>query len=269
MSERDDRRYVSFRQEGGVATITLERPEKLNAINHDVGTQLYDAFLRCERDRTIRAVVLAGSGRAFCAGDEIGGDHRGDSSSGPPLGEIRHYVSGAGRWTATVKLMQSLAAPVVARVHGYAYGAGMNLALAADFRVMASDASMAAPFIRRGMATGVNQLHRFVGIGKALELTLLGDPVDAAEALRLGLVTQVVPPEELDPAVAAFAERLAHGPTAAMGLTKHAVYASWSEDVDTAFWHQAASFVAGRTLEDRDEGRTAFREKRPPRFTGR
>ena len=231
--------------------------------------QLHDAVLCCRDDHTIRAIVLAGAGRAFCAGDEIGGDHDPDDSEGPPLGEIRHYVAGAGRWTATVKLMQSLATPIVARVQGYAYGAGMNLALAADFRIMASDASLAAPFIQRGMATGANQLHRFVGVGKALELTLLGDPIDAAEAHRLGLVTKVVPDDQLDAEVDRLAERLAQGPTAAMGLTKHAVYSSWSQDLDTAFWHQASSFVAGQALEDREEGRTAFREKRPPRFTGR
>lgn len=213
--------------------------------------------------------MLAGAGRAFCAGDEIGGDDHPDDGRGTPIGEVRHYVSGMGRWTATVQLMQSLPLPIIARVHGYAYGAGLNLALAADLRVMASDASIAAPFIQRGMATGANQLQRFVGIGKALEMTLLGDPIDAAEAERLGLASKVVPPEDLDAEVAQLAARLAMGPTAAIGLTKHAVYSSWSKDLDTAFWHQASSFVAGQSLEDREEGRTAFREKREPRFTGR
>lgn len=269
MNDPAHRHYVSVTREGAVATIMLDRPEKLNAINGTVGEQLHDAFLRCGSDPTVRAIVLAGAGRAFCAGDEIGGDHHPDDGNGPPIGEIRHYVAGTGRWTATVQLMQSLATPIVARIQGYAYGAGMNLALAADLRIMASDASMATPFIQRGMATGSNQLERFVGIGKALELTLLGDPVDAAQAERLGLATKVVAPEELDAEVTRLAERLAAGPTAAIGLTKHAVYSSWSQDLDTAFWHQASSFVAGQTLEDREEGRNAFREKRAPRFTGR
>src|SRR5215207_9818876 len=115
MSETSTPTTVTFEQTGAIARITLNRPEKLNAINHELGVELYDAFVRCQDVPSIRAIVLAGAGRAFCAGDEIAFRRR---------GSISHYVGGPGRWTATVKLMRSLSAPIICRIQGYAYGAG-------------------------------------------------------------------------------------------------------------------------------------------------
>jgi 2-(1,2-epoxy-1,2-dihydrophenyl)acetyl-CoA isomerase len=263
-------RYVTFEQRDAIARITLNRPDKLNAINHELGLQLWEAFARCQEDLSIRAIVLAGAGRAFCAGDELGRERTPDEEASlRRRGKIKHYVSGAGRWTSTVRLMRGLPQPVVARVHGYAYGAGFNLALGADFRVMARDAKLATPFIKRGLATGTNLLQQYVGIGKAIEMTLLGEPLEAEEALRLGLVNEVVEPADLDAAVERWARRLADGPTAAMGLTKHAVYAGWSLDPDAAYWHQGSAVAEARDLEDLAEGVAAFKAKRAPRFTGR
>ena len=263
-------RYVAFERSGTIARITLNRPDKLNAINYELGGELYEAFARCADDPNVRAIVLAGAGRAFCAGDELGRERTPDEEvSLRRRGHIKHYVSGPGRWTSTVRLMRSLPQPVVVRIQGYAYGAGFNLALGADFRIMASDASLATPFIKRGLATGTNLLQQYVGVGKAIEMTLLGEPIGAEEALRLGLVTRVVDPAELDAAVDELAERLAAGPTAALGLTKHAVYQGWDQDPDGAYWHQGSAVAQGRDLEDLQEGVAAFKEKRPPRFTGR
>ena len=263
-------RYVAFERGGAIARITLNRPDKLNAINYELGGELYEAFARCEEDPNVRAIVLAGAGRAFCAGDELGRERTPDEEvSLRRRGHIKHYVAGPGRWTSTVRLMRSLPQPVVVRIQGYAYGAGFNLALGADFRIMARDASLATPFIKRGLATGTNLLQQYVGVGKAIEMTLLGEPIGAEEALRLGLVTRVVDPAELDAAVDELAERLAAGPTAALGLTKHAVYQGWDRDPDGAYWHQGSAVAQGRDLEDLQEGVAAFKERRPPRFTGR
>jgi 2-(1,2-epoxy-1,2-dihydrophenyl)acetyl-CoA isomerase len=270
MAVSTEARYVLFEQTGTIARITLDRPDKLNAINHEVGLQLWDAFERCADDASIRAIILAGAGRAFCAGDELGRDRTPqEEESLLRRGRIKHYVSGPGRWTSTVRLMRSLPQPIVARIQGYAYGAGFNLALGADFRVMASDARLATPFIKRGLATGTNLLQQYVGVGKAIEMTLLGEPVGADEALRLGLVTEVVEPAQLDAAVEGLANRLASGPTASIGLTKHAVYQGWNLDADAAYWQQGSAVAEAHELADLAEGVAAFKEKRPPRFTGR
>jgi 2-(1,2-epoxy-1,2-dihydrophenyl)acetyl-CoA isomerase len=260
---------VVFEQTGSIARITLNRPDKLNAIDHETGVQLWEAFARCQTEPSVRAIVLAGSGRAFCAGDELGRDRAPDEElSRKRNGPIKHYVAGPGRWTTTVQLMRSLSQPIVVRIQGFAYGAGFNLALGADFRVMASDARLATPFIQRGMATGTNLLQQYVGIGKAIEMTLLGEPVNADEALRLGLVTQVVSSADLDTAVDRLAQRLAAGPTAAIGLTKHAVYTGWDRDLADAYWQQGSAQHQSRDLADLAEGIAAFKEKRPPQFTG-
>ena len=270
MAASAEPRYVRFEQTGALARITLDRPDKLNAINYEAGLELYEAFARCADQPAIRAIVLAGAGRAFCAGDELGRERAADEAESlRRRGRIAHYVSGPGRWTSTVRLMRSLPQPIVARVQGYAYGAGFNLALAADFRILARDAKLATPFIKRGLATGTNLLQQYVGIGRAIEMTLLGEPIEADDALRLGLATQVVAPDELDQAVERLAARLADGPTAAMGLTKRAVYQGWHLEPEAAYWQQGTAVAEANGLEDLAEGIAAFTEKRPPRFTGR
>jgi 2-(1,2-epoxy-1,2-dihydrophenyl)acetyl-CoA isomerase len=260
---------IVYEKLDGVGRITLNRPERLNAINVQMGGELVDALTRMEEDADIRSVVLTGAGRSFCAGDDLKGmeTERFRKTTGPD--DVKNYVYAPYRWTVVVQTMRRLPKPTIAGVRGHAHGGGFNLAMGADVRIASETADFAIPFIKRAMATGVNQLHYHVPLGIALEMAFTGDSVDAHRAERLGLVNRVVPDDELEDATLALARRLADGPTRALGLTKAAIYRGWGTDLDTAFEHQAiAQSFAGLT-EDRQEGVQAFLEKRPPRFKGK
>lgn len=168
-----------------------------------------------------------------------------------------------------VRNMMSLPKPVVAVINGHAHGAGFNLALGCDFRVMSETATLAIPFVKWGMATGTNRLQQFVGVGKALEWAMLGTSLSAREAERWGLVTMVAPPEQLAAVAEEFVGHLPAAPTATLGFTKQAVYQGWGEDPDPAYERQGLAQHFARQTDDYVEGRRAFREKRSPRFTGK
>jgi 2-(1,2-epoxy-1,2-dihydrophenyl)acetyl-CoA isomerase len=265
-----DAQHLRIVHGGPVATVTLHRPEVLNALNRKMGVELLDALDALDADRAVRVVVLTGAGRAFCAGDDL----RGLTGPGerPVLraDPIEQYVRGEGRWPQIVARLRSLAKPVVVAINGHAHGAGFNLALAGDLRLMAASATLAVPFVRRGLATGTSLLQQYVGVGKAMEWALLAPTLDAAEALRWGLVSRVVADDELAAATAELAGELSAGPTRVYGYTKAAVYRGYEEpNVERAYEHQGLALHLARQTEDFDEGRTAFLEKRPPRFTGR
>lgn len=252
----------------GVATLTLNRPSRLNALDVETGVALLDAIKRCELDDSVRCVVLTGAGRAFCAGDDLR-VYTPDAAALRSVDVPGRYVHGEGRWPRIVFALRALPKPVVAMVNGYAYGAGLNLALACDFRIAAASATLAAPFVKRGMATGTNLLQQFVGIGVAARLTLTGEPISAGEAERLGLVTAVVPDDRLREETARFAAGLARAATAALGLTKGALYRGWDLDPERAYQLQAYAVHLSSATEDRAEGQRAFLEKREPVFKGR
>lgn len=264
-----DYETILFEIIGPVGKITLNRPERLNAINVRLGHELLDALGVCEADSEIRCVVLAAAGRSFCAGDDLHGmETPGFERPQGPDG-VKNYVHGENRWTVAVQAMRRLPKPVVGSIRGHAYGAGFNLAMGTDIRIASETARFAIPFVKRGMATGVNQLHYHVGLGVTLEMAFTGEPIDADRAERLGLVNKVVPDDRLEEATMAFAEGLAGGPTQSIGLTKAAIYKGWGKDLDTTFDYQAvAQAFAGQT-QDREEGRKAFLEKRDPEFKGR
>ena len=209
-----------------------------------------------------------GAGRSFCAGDEIGREVTAEEERTKSTDLVQHYAYGPGRWTSMVYKMRQIEKPVIAMVQGHAYGAGFNLAMGADFRIAADNALFCTPFLKRGMGTGTNLLQQYVGIGKAIEMTLLAEPVDAQEALRLGLATRVVPLDQLEAYTTEFAETLAQGPTAILGLSKVAVYRGWDVRPDEAYVFQGVAQEMSRHTRDREEGVLAFKEKRPPRFTG-
>lgn len=256
--------------DAAVATVRLNRPDVLNALNLRMGVELLTCLDRLDADRSVRAVVLTGSGRAFCAGDDLRGLSRPGQRPVLRSDPIDQYVRGEGRWPVIVARMRSVAKPVIAAVNGHAHGAGFNLALAADLRIMAESATLAVPFVKRGIATGTSLLQQYVGIGKAMEWAMLAPTLSAAEALQWGLATRVVPDTDLAAETAALAGALAEGPTRVYGYTKAAVYRGYEESaVERAYEHQGLALHLARQTDDFGEGRTAFLEKRPPRFTGR
>ncbi len=263
-----DYRHLQIRTTDGCCFITLDRPDRLNALNIRIGIELLDVLDAIERDPEVRVVVLTGAGRAFCAGDDLKGMEDATTPYRPLPDPIDQYVRGEGRWPIVVERLRALSKPVIARINGHAHGAGFNLALACDLRVMAESATLAVPFVRRGLATGTSLLQQFVGIGKTLEWTMRGATLTAAEAERWGLVTIVVDDEDLDVATNELIAEFASGPTAVIGLTKAAVVKSWEASPAEAYAQQALALHLARRTEDFREGRQAFIEKRPPDFSG-
>ena len=206
-----DFRYLLIDHDHGICRITLNRPERLNAINIRVGLELLQAFETCDYDDSVRAVILTGSGRAFCAGDDLKGMAEPDQPERRFADTVKHYVQGEGRWPLVVAKMRALSKPVIGMINGHAHGAGFNLALGCDLRVMAESATLCIPFVKRGIATGTSLLQQFVGIGKALEWALLGSQLSAQEAERWGLANRVVPLERLEEATMELASELAQG----------------------------------------------------------
>lgn len=254
---------IEVDEEAGVATITLNRPDALNALTVPMKQALLAAFRQVGRDPNVRVVVMTGAGRAFCAGQDLRERLQPDAA---PLGvEVRE------RYNPIIRAMRSLPKPIVAAINGVAAGAGASLAMASDIRIASDTASFALAFGRVGLVPDSGAtwlLPRLVGTTRATELALLGDALSAADALRLGLVGRVVPAGELATEARSVAARLAAGAPKAMALTKRALNAAWQGDLDAALDDEAyLQDIAGRTR-DHAEGLAAFMEKRPPRFTG-
>ncbi len=249
--------------DGPVATLTLDRPEALNALTVPVKVALREALESIAADPGVRAVILTGAGRAFCAGQDLA--ERDEPDAAPLEVEVRE------RYNPVIRALRSMGQPVIAAVNGVAAGAGASLAFACDLRIASEEARFVLAFGRIGLVPDSGAtwfLPRLVGPAKAAELALVGDPVDAAEALRLGLVSKVVPSPELMSEARALAERLAAGAPLALALTKGALQRSMTIDLDEALEGEAKlQGIAGASA-DHAEGLAAFREKRPPRFSG-
>jgi 2-(1,2-epoxy-1,2-dihydrophenyl)acetyl-CoA isomerase len=249
--------------DGPVATLTLDRPEALNALTVPVKVALRAALESIAADRAIRAVILTGAGRAFCAGQDLA--ERDEPDAAPLEVEVRE------RYNPIIRALRSMGQPVIAAVNGVAAGAGASLAFACDLRIASEEARFVLAFGRIGLVPDSGAtwfLPRLVGPAKAVELALVGDPVDAAEALRLGLVSKVVPGDQLMTEARTLADRLAAGAPLALSLTKGALDRSLTIDLDEALEAEARlQGIAGASA-DHAEGLTAFREKRQPRFTG-
>lgn len=249
--------------DGPVATLTLDRPAALNALTVPVKVGLREALESIAADPSVRAVILTGAGRAFCAGQDLA--EREEPDAAPLDVEVRE------RYNPIIRALRSMGQPVIAAVNGVAAGAGASLAFACDLRIAAEEARFVLAFGRIGLVPDSGAtwfLPRLVGPAKAAELALVGDAVDAAEALRIGLVSKVVPGDRLMPEARVLADRIAAGAPLAMSLTKAALERSLTTGLDEALDAEAGlQGIAGASA-DHAEGLAAFREKRPPRFEG-
>jgi len=249
--------------DGPIATLTLDRPAALNALTVPVKIALRETLEALAGDRDVRALVLTGAGRAFCAGQDLA--ERDEPDAAPLEVEVRE------RYNPIVRAIRSMGQPVIAAVNGVAAGAGASLAFACDLRIAAEEARFVLAFGRIGLVPDSGAtwfLPRLVGPAKAAELALVGDPVDAAEALRLGLVSRVVPGDRLMIEARALADRLADGAPLALALTKEALGRSATIGLDEALEGEAKLQGIAGASSDHAEGLAAFREKRSPRFTG-
>ncbi|MBI2755299.1 MAG: enoyl-CoA hydratase/isomerase family protein [Chloroflexi bacterium] len=253
---------------GCVQTITLNRPAKLNALSDALLAELTDALKTAERDESIRAVVITGAGRAFCAGADLAafaGEPRADGkASVPRLGAFLRAKS-----TPLVLRLFNLEKPIVAAVNGVAAGAGMSLALGCDIRIAAESARFILSFVNVGLVPDLGStyfLPRLVGAAKAVELAMTGDPVPAPEALALGMVNRVVADSVVLAESQALAERLARAPRASLALIKRGMGRGHERSLDRALELEADyQEIASRT-DDFVEGLDAFLHKRSPSF---
>ncbi|MBI3975405.1 MAG: enoyl-CoA hydratase/isomerase family protein [Armatimonadetes bacterium] len=250
----------------GVLTLTLNRPDVLNAVNDQLSLELGEALKYAERERGVRCVVLTGAGRGFCSGQDL--RDRAGVGVEPP---ISYADALRRRYNPIIQRLAGLEKPVIAAVNGVAAGAGCNLALACDLRIASDRASFIEVFARVGLipdSGGTYFLPRLLGLGMAFELAYLAEPVEAQEALRVGLVNRVVPHEELMPTTQELARRLAGGPTKGYALIKRGFRFASTATLPEALAYEAyLQEIAGHTADHR-EGVTAFLEKRKPHFTG-
>lgn len=257
--------FLLFELKDGVAHVTLNRPERLNALSLDLLDELQDVLSSVEKDDAARCLLISGAGRGFCSGADLAEAMAAGLSGSPTelLAEKYHPV---------ILKMQDLGCPIVAAVNGPCAGAGMSLAMAADILIAGRSATFVQAFANIGLvpdAGATYLLPRRVGAARAAALALLGEKITAAQALEWGLLWAVVEDEKLPEEAFALASRLAAGPTRALGLCRRLLRVSDGNDLATQLGLEAKTQGIAAGTEDAVEGIRAFLEKRPARFKGR
>jgi 2-(1,2-epoxy-1,2-dihydrophenyl)acetyl-CoA isomerase len=257
-------KYLKYMTEGGVATITLNRPEVYNALNDEITYELQDVLKVAGKDDRVRVLVLTGEGKAFCSGQDLK-----DSSSE----KKRSFMDSLHkRYNPIILAMRNLPKPIICRLNGVAAGAGCSLALACDLIVASEDATLIEVFVNIGLVPDSGSsyfLPRLVGTAKAFELCSMGSKVNAMEAVNLGLINKAVPADKLDAAVKNFTDYFANAPTKAIGLIKRMLHKAATSSLEEMLEYEAyCQEIAGST-KDHQEGIDAFLEKRKPLFSGK
>jgi len=249
---------------GAVAWITLNRPQAMNSINEEVRTQLPAALRAADADPAVHVIVINGAGeRAFCAGADIKG-----FIEAPTPAKFRQARL-QGHW---IDAFDATKKPLIASIHGYCLGGGLEIALGCDIRIAADDATFALPEVSRGTlpgAGGTQRLSRMIGLGRALDMLLSAERIDAAEAMRIGLITRLTTRAQLPAQTQTLAEHIAgHAPLAVM-FAKEAMRKGTAADFAAGMKYEADLLALLLDTEDRKEAGRAFRDKRKPEFKGR
>lgn len=258
---------IDITEDSGITTITLNRPEKLNALAGHMRRDLAESLEAAGSDRSVHVVVITGAGRAFCAGGDVAA--MADLIKRHDADEFSRLLGSARRVVTAIRQMTK---PVIASINGPAFGAGFNLALACDLRIASTNATFSQSFAKVGLHPdwgGSYFLPRLVTPNKACEMFFLGDTIDAAEAHRLGILNFVVPPDELESETRKLAERLRNAPAVALAAAKQAVYLSQAAELEEMLRFETEAQMRCFESQDGAEGVRAFLEKRPPKFTGR
>jgi enoyl-CoA hydratase/carnithine racemase len=258
--------HIDITDDSGIVTITINRPEKLNALVGHMRRDLAEALEAAGSDRAVRVVVITGAGRAFCAGGDVA--FMAELIERQDTEEFSRLLGAARRVVTSIR---QITKPVIASINGPASGAGCNLALACDLRIASTDASFSQSFVKVGLHPdwgGTYFLPRLVTPNKACEMFFLGEVISAEEALRLGIVNRVVPPEELETATRDLAERLREAPLISIAAAKQAVYMSQSTELEEMLRYETEAQIRCFESQDGREGIRAYLEKRQPKFTG-